>query len=125
MGLVLFAGDDPTGPDVSWSHSGFHMYRAWLARAEGLTLSEMRGFGGDRTWSTVTSPLTPLLDHPDDDGVLTVAQCAAMLPRLEAISTGPPPEDDDPEFARRVADTRELVTVIRHCLRRNTELVFG
>jgi hypothetical protein len=44
------------------------MFRLWLADTEGFTLAEMRGFGGDRAWSSVSTKLTPLLDHADDDG---------------------------------------------------------
>lgn len=69
MGLVLFPGDDDTSsPDVSWSYTGFKVFRRWLAQAEGFALEEMRGFGGQRTWNDVSTPLAPLLDHPDDDG---------------------------------------------------------
>ncbi|WP_406462084.1 hypothetical protein OH768_43365 [Streptomyces sp. NBC_01622] len=69
MGLMLFPGDgDVTSPDAAWSYSGFDMFRRWLAQAEGFALGEMYGFGGDRPWSSVTTVLKPLLDHPDDDG---------------------------------------------------------
>ncbi|SCK33033.1 hypothetical protein YUYDRAFT_03831 [Streptomyces sp. ScaeMP-e48] len=103
MGLMLFAGGGyVTSPDVSWSYTGFHMFRQWLADAEGFTLAEMRGFGGDRAWSSVSTKLTPLLDHADDDGFLTAAQCTAMLPRLKAIIDQLRPEDSDPVLLRRV-----------------------
>lgn len=131
MGLVLFPDDDDvTSPDVSWSYSGFAMFREWLARAEGFDLSEMRGFGGDRAWSGVDSTLAPLLDHPDDDGPdLTPSQCAAMLPRLEEIIDRAPhdgdADHDDPVLRRRVDDTRQLVAAIRVCLDKDVGLVFG
>ncbi|GAA2432252.1 hypothetical protein GCM10010405_13980 [Streptomyces macrosporus] len=88
VGLVLFPGDgDITSPDVSWSYTGFNAFRRRLAQAEGFDLSGMCGFGGQRPWSDVSTTLTPLLDHPDDDGPdLTPAQCAAILPRLEEIA---------------------------------------
>jgi hypothetical protein len=126
MGLVLFPEDGGvTGPDVSWSYSGFHMFREWLARAEGFDLAEMRGFGGGRAWSDVTTVLAPLLAHPDHDGDLAPAQCAAMLPRLEEIIDRWPPGDGDPVGPRRVEDTRQLVAVLRDCVDRNVRLVFG
>lgn len=60
MGLVLFPGDgDNSSPDVSWSYSGFAAFRRQLARAEGLTLCEMWGFGGERPWSDVSTSLAP------------------------------------------------------------------
>ncbi|MHC5699884.1 hypothetical protein OTC26_000250 [Streptomyces tirandamycinicus] len=69
MGLVLFPGDgDNSSPDVSWSYSGFAAFRRRLAETEGFVLCEMRGFGGRRPWSEVSTALEPLLDHPDDGG---------------------------------------------------------
>ncbi|WP_445529468.1 hypothetical protein [Streptomyces cyslabdanicus] len=126
MGLMLFPGDgDVTSPDVSWSYTGFNMFREWLAHAEGLTLAEMNGFGGDHTWSSISTTLAPLLDHPDDDGSLTPVQCAAMLPRLEAIIDQLQHEDSDPVLQRRVDDARQLVTVMTYCLDKDVELIFG
>ena len=56
MGLVLFPGDgNVTSPDVSWSYTGFNVFREWLAQAEGFTLAEMHGFGGGRPWSSVST----------------------------------------------------------------------
>ncbi|MFD4901832.1 hypothetical protein [Streptomyces sp. NPDC058411] len=124
MGLMLSPGDDDvTSPDVSWSYTGFNMFREWLAEAEGFTLAEMNGFGGNRMWGSVATTLTPLLDHPDDEGSLTPAQCAAMLPRLEAI-TYEPHEEGDPVHERRVDDVRQLVAVVKYCLEKDVELVF-
>ncbi|MGW4658340.1 hypothetical protein ACWEP2_29025 [Streptomyces sp. NPDC004279] len=124
MGLMLAPGDDNvTGPDVSWSYTGFDMFREWLAQTEGLALAEMNGFGGDRMWDSVSTTLAPLLDHPDDEGSLTPTQCAAMLPRLEAI-TDQQPKDGDPVHERRVDDMRQLVAVVRYCLEKEVELIF-
>lgn len=75
-----------------------------------------RGFDGDRAWSSVSTKPTPLLDHAHDDGFLTAAQCAAMLPRLEAVIDQLRPEDSNPVLLRRVDDTRQLVTVMQYCL---------
>ncbi|MFF3835568.1 hypothetical protein ACFYXX_32965 [Streptomyces sp. NPDC002458] len=124
MGLMLSPGDDDvTSPDVSWSYTGFNMFREWLAEAEGFALAEMNGFGGSRMWGSVATTLTPLLDHPDDEGSLTPAQCAAMLPRLEAI-TYESHEEEDPVHERRVDDVRQLVAVMKYCLEKEVELVF-
>ncbi|WP_347612108.1 hypothetical protein [Streptomyces sp. B22F1] len=127
MGLVLFPGDDDvTSPDISWSYTGFNMFRVWLAQAEGFILSEMHGFDGDRPWSTVSTTLAPLLNHPDDAGPdLTPAQCAAMLPRLEAIIDERQHDASDPVLERRIDDTRQLVTVMKFCLDKDVEIVFG
>ncbi|MCX4905275.1 hypothetical protein [Streptomyces sp. NBC_00878] len=127
MGLVLFPGDgDVTSPDISWSYCSFSMFRECLAKAEGFTLAEMEGFGGDRPWSSVSTTLAPLLDHPDDNGPdLTPAQCAAMLPRLEAFIDQRQHDGSDPVLQRRNADALQLVAVIRLCLDKDVELIFG
>ncbi|MFJ7084679.1 hypothetical protein ACIQU8_15780 [Streptomyces griseus] len=127
MGLMLFPGDDDvTSPDISWSYTGFNMFREWLAKAEGFTLSEMQGFDGDRPWSGVTTTLAPLLHHPDDDGPdLTPAQCADMLPRLEEIIDERRHDVGDPVLERRMDDTRQLVTVMRFCLAKDVAIIFG
>ncbi|MGQ4362212.1 hypothetical protein [Streptomyces sp. SAS_272] len=127
MGLMLFPGDDDVAsPDVSWSYTGFGMFREWLAQAEGFVLAEMDGFGGDRPWSSISTTLEPLLNHPDDAGPdLTTAHCAAMLPRLEAICDHRLPDDSDPVLRRRIEDVSQLVTVLRCCVDKNVELIFG
>ncbi|MFF8905825.1 hypothetical protein [Streptomyces olivaceoviridis] len=127
MGLMLFPGDDDvTSPDVSWSYTGFGMFRAWLAQTEGFVLAEMDGFGGDRQWSSVSTTLEPLLNRRDDDGPdLAPAQCAAMLARLEAILDHRLPGDSDPVLRRRIEDVSQLVTVLRSCVDKNVELIFG
>ncbi|MBP8536859.1 hypothetical protein [Streptomyces sp. MK37H] len=127
MGLVLFPGDDNvTSPDVSRSYTGFNKFREWLAQAEGFVLAEMHGFDGDRPWSSVSTTLAPLLDHPDDDAPdLTPAQCAAMLPRLEAIIDQRQHDGSDPVLQRHIDDARQLVAVMRFCLNKDVELIFG
>lgn len=127
MGLMLYPADgEVTSPDVEWSYRGFAEFRQWLAQAEGFDLDEMYGFGGDRQWNSVTTVLEPLLDHPDD-GVseFTPAQCAAMLPRLEAIVERRRHDGSDPVLRRHLADARRLVVVMRLCLDKHVELYFG
>ncbi|MGP9022914.1 hypothetical protein ACT1U9_31485 [Streptomyces sp. BR1] len=127
MGLVLFPGDgNNDSPDISWSYTGFGMFRKWLAQTEGFTLHEMRGFGGQRPWSEATTTLTPLLDHPDDAGELTPAQCAAILPRIREIAEQQPYEDHlDPVQQRRIDDVRQLLVVLRLCIDKDVDLLFG
>jgi hypothetical protein len=118
--------DDVASPDISWSYTGFGMFRKWLAEAEGFTLAEMDGFGGDRQWCSVSTTLGPLLNHPDDDGPdLAPAQCAAMLPRLEAILGQRQPDDSDPVLRRRIEDVGQLITVLRFCVEKGVALTFG
>ncbi|MFH9070734.1 hypothetical protein [Streptomyces alboflavus] len=57
MGLMLYpAGAEAESPDVSWSYTGFSMFRQWLARAEGLVPDPMSGFGGTRPRSDAATP---------------------------------------------------------------------
>ncbi|MFF3860443.1 hypothetical protein [Streptomyces sp. NPDC002209] len=126
MGLCLFPGDgDLTSPDVSWSYSGFKAFRRRLAQAEGFTLPDMWGFGGDRQWAEVSSTLEPLLDHPDDAGELSATDCARVLPRLVEIIMEWEAEQGDPALARHIEDARQLVIVLKTCVDENVELLFG
>ncbi|MFI1537733.1 hypothetical protein [Streptomyces anandii] len=127
MGLVLFPGDgDVTSPDVSWSYTGFGVFRRWLAQAEGFGLSEMDGFGGQYLWSDASTTLAPLLNHADDDGPdLTPSQCATILPRLEEIAQQKPEAGNDPTLQRHIDDTRQLVAVLQLCVEKDVDLIFG
>lgn len=126
MGLCLFADDgDVSSPDLSLSCSGFNRFRQRLARAEGFDLPEMRGFGGDRSWSDVSTTLAPLLDHPDDDGGLSVAECDVVLPRLEEIIARWEAEGGDELLQQHIEYGRELVVVLRLCVDKGVELIFG
>ena len=127
MGLCLFPGDDDTtSPDICWSYTGFHEFRQRLARAEGFVLSEMHGFDGDeRPWSDVTTTLEPFLNHSDCDGELSATGCAAILPRLEEIHLQWQNEAGEPPLRRHIADVRQLLVVLRFCVEKDVELVFG
>ncbi|WP_328946816.1 hypothetical protein OG259_40435 [Streptomyces sp. NBC_00250] len=126
MGLVLFPGDgDNSSPDVSWSYSGFATFRRRLAEAEGLVLSEMWGFGGERPWSEVSTALEPLLDHPDDSGDdLSPGECASILVRLEAISDQWAREGGDQLLQQHIKDARQLAGILRLCIEKSVPLVF-
>ncbi|MGW7642127.1 hypothetical protein [Streptomyces decoyicus] len=127
MGLVLFPGDgDTSSPDVSWSYTGFGVFRRWLAQTEGFALDEMYGFGGQRPWNEVSTTLAPLLNHPDDDGPdLTPNQCAAILPCLQEIADQPQEGSIDQLFQRHIDDARQLVVVLQLCLEKDVDLLFG
>jgi hypothetical protein len=126
MGLVLFPGDgDKSSPDVSWSYGRFDTFRQRLAQAEGFSLSEMWGFGGDRPWSEVSTVLEPLLDHSDVGGDdLTPADCAVILPRLEAITDHWAQAGDDSLLHQHIEDARRLATVLRLCIEKHVPLLF-
>ncbi|WP_406717684.1 hypothetical protein [Streptomyces althioticus] len=69
--------------------------------------------------------LAPLLDHPDDHGELTPAQCAAILPRLEEVHDDHVADDSDPDVRQHVEDVGRLITVLRICVAKDAELCFG
>jgi hypothetical protein len=118
--------DDASSPDLSLARTRFGELRNYLAQAEGITLARMRGFEGDRPWSETSTSLRALLDHPDDEGGLSRADCDAILPRLEEIirqwvRTG----DADSLLARHIDDARQLVTVLRYCVANDVPLLFA
>ncbi|MGW4565139.1 hypothetical protein ACWEN3_22855 [Streptomyces sp. NPDC004561] len=126
MGLCLFPADDNVdSPDVSWSYSGFAAFRRRLAATEGFDLAEMWGFGGERPWGDVSTTLVPLLDHPDDFGELSSAECAAILPRLEAIIGQWLSEAGTPTLRRHIEDARQLAVVLRLCAEKDVAALFG
>lgn len=85
---VSFQRTEPDGTAVrgpQWDYLSFGMFRARLAAAEGIALDRMVGYHGDREWSTAATDLEPLLNHADDRGVLTAAQCRRVSPRLRQL----------------------------------------
>lgn len=93
MGLCLFPGDgDLTSPDIRWSCSGFKTFRQRLAQAEGFTLPDMWGSGGDRQWSEIASTLEPLLGRrlEPDQAVIERRHPAAFTDWLSALPRGLP-----------------------------------
>ncbi|WP_331727712.1 hypothetical protein [Streptomyces sp. NBC_01176] len=126
MGLILFPGDgDASSPDATWSYNGFAAFRRRLAQAEGFSLSEMRGFGGERAWRNVSTALEPLLNRPDDGGgELSPTECAAILPRLKAITEHWQDETGDPLLQQHLDGARQLTVVLRLCVERDVDLLF-
>ncbi|WP_248508123.1 hypothetical protein [Streptomyces sp. D2-8] len=57
--------------------------------------------------------------------LLTPAQCAAVLPRLEAILNQHEPDDSDLVLRRRIEEVSELVAVLRICADKDVELILG
>lgn len=125
MGLMLCPGDgDTSSPDAEWSYTGFAAFRHQLALAEGFTLSEMDGFGGELPWSDISTPLEPLLNRADDGGgKLSPAQCAVMLPRLEAIVDQWQGEAGTSLTRTRIHDARRLLVVLQICVTKEVELL--
>ncbi|MGK3944897.1 hypothetical protein [Streptomyces sp. RP5T] len=86
----------------------------------------MRGFGGSRPWSDVTTALAPLPDHPDDNGPeLTPIQCAAILPRLQEPAGRCYEGSVDPLLQRHIDDASQLAVVLQLCVEKDVDLIFG
>lgn len=78
-------GLDTTHDCWHGAYSAFHRWRVRVAQLIGVDLDEMRGFGGDRSWDTVDSPLVTLLNHSDCDGEIVVGDCEPIADALEAL----------------------------------------
>lgn len=84
-------GIDFSHTEAHWSYTGFSRFRDALAAHEGIDLDRMDGFrrhGDDRpriSWTTISSPLVPLLNHSDCDGELTPQECRQVAPRLREV----------------------------------------
>ncbi|MFI8280888.1 hypothetical protein ACIGBH_39625 [Streptomyces sp. NPDC085929] len=133
LGLCLFPGDgDADGPDTCFSYGGFAQFRRRLAHAEGFDLGEMIGFGGDRPWAEVSTEVEPFLNHPDDHSKdlsplspLSPQDCAAVLPKLEAILGQWTSERRDSGMERHIKNIQRLSVVLRVCIQKNVDLYFG
>jgi hypothetical protein len=60
------------------SYNGFHEWRVALASLNGMDLTEMEGFGGDKRW-TRKEPFYELLSHCDCEGDLTEEECRELM----------------------------------------------
>lgn len=78
-------GLDFSHTTAQWSYTGFNSFRRAIALFEGFDLDDMKGFGGDRDWATVTTDLEPFLNHSDCDGQLTPDECRRIAPRLREV----------------------------------------
>lgn len=68
------------------SYIGFNEFRELLANEEGFSLSEMIGFGGEKDWESVDTPIRILLDHSDCDGFIWGGEVdEKLIDRLEKI----------------------------------------
>lgn len=118
MGLDIRPGG------ASWSYSGFMIFRRKLAAEDGIDLTDMFGFGGHKSWDTVTSALEPLLNHSDCDGYIDSYECEQMIPRLRRVleqwrSSKETPWDYDAD------QLDNLIAGMEHCSEHGCALVFG
>ncbi len=71
---------------TQWSYGGFSEFRRRLARAHGIEISVMQGWGdGDAPWTIVGSPLVPLLAASDDKSSIAASDCEACATAIEEI----------------------------------------
>jgi hypothetical protein len=106
-----------------WPYGGFARFRERLAEFEGFSLSEMKGFGGERDWGDVATELKPLLNHSDCDGEMTPDECAQVVPRLDGIiATWSTYGDGDLEYDIRAG--RQLIGAMQKVIADNLTLVF-
>lgn len=77
-------GLDTTHGAWHGAYSAFNTWRTEVAKTIGITLKDMKGFGGITEWDN-THPLTPLLSHSDCDGELSAEDCLITANALEHI----------------------------------------
>lgn len=101
------------------AYSAFGRWRKQLASQIGISLDEMQGFGGSRSWpSPDTEPLVHLLNHSDCDGQIESQHCAAIADRLAALIPGLPEGDG----GGHIGDWREKTQTFIDGLRLAAEL---
>jgi len=67
------------------THTRFHGFRVVLARAAGIELERMEGFGGTQRWWSVRDAIGPLLELAEPDGELEHLLCASAARRLREL----------------------------------------
>lgn len=68
------------------SYTSFDRFRSALARAAGIDLDAMRGFGGRIEWSSIApDPLHELLNHSDCEDSIPAIACLPLALRLEDL----------------------------------------
>jgi len=129
VSLDLIAGREagilPDDPRPSWPYIWFGDFRRKLAAHIGISLDEMRGFGGDRDWDAVTSPLRHPLDHPDNEGELSPQQAAELAPALQqALFALAKDANYGPAYSYDMEHGRALVDLLARCASENIPVLF-
>jgi len=113
---------------ASWSYGGFNRFRHRLAAEEGINLDAMQGFGGEGKWETSNgdpiTPLAPLLNHSDCDGILESWDCELVEPRLSAILARWA-TDPSPEARYDVEHGLKLAAAMRHSVEHGCAVTFA
>ena len=127
MGVNFYVGTIETKYRASWSYLGFGDFRRKLVESVGY---KMLNVEGTCSWVPVDKEtkkqlpwkvlggLAPLINHPDNEGLLTPKQCARVFPVLDKIV----------KFWTDTYDKTEglkLVAAMKECVRKNKPLVFS
>lgn len=87
-------GLDTTHNAFHGPYSSFGQFRTKLAEHIGITLADMEGFGGNKSFDMVEDDVKILLDHSDCDGEISPADCAKLSKRLDEILKELEPTDN-------------------------------
>ncbi|MFF0379405.1 hypothetical protein [Actinoplanes missouriensis] len=106
--------------DFGWAH--LHAFERLLAAEEGIGLADMVGYGGDKPWHDIETPLRPMFD-PDafPDGKLPAPECVPVYVRLNEILSawykGAYAGTAEPEMkSDQLATLDSMVRVIGACI---------
>jgi hypothetical protein len=104
--------------EARWAYSGFHRFRSRLAKEIGIDLKDMHGFGGTRSFHTISNHIKYLLDHSDCDGTLEPYQCKVVAKSLKKLIANW--ANDDYDKVKGLL----LVEGLEYCASKNRHLVF-
>jgi hypothetical protein len=112
---------DLLAASYGWAH--FHAFTRLLAEEEGIALNTMSGYGGNRPWAEVKTPLRPIFDLDCfEDGRLSMHECLGMQSRLceicELWSHGTFAGDADEQMrVDQLNAVRKLLMVVEGCVK--------
>ncbi len=101
-----------------WSYGGFMHFRKKLALEIEIILDDMKGFGGEKNWKGIKSPLKYFLNHSDCDGRISPKRCKEIVDAMKNIITKWPNDDYDKEQAQI------LIKNMNECFKNNDYLIF-
>lgn len=78
-------GVDFSHGQAHFGYTSFRFFREKLATLIGVDRTQMQGCGGERPWTEVDDPLTPLLNRSDGDGRLTAEETRQVAARFREL----------------------------------------
>lgn len=109
------------------AYSTFSRFRTELGNQIGINVSEYAGLGGNKSQSSVTHNIRPLLFHSDCDGELTVEESKQVLKGLEELLV----EFDPTKFNSKMAmedflyRVRNFTEGLNKAIKKNQIVTFG